>query len=68
MVTRFSFRFSSDDEKAIKSPVNVPDPPQTKFPEISTLSLISIVPPAESIIKLPVPVFVSIVLSFVVPT
>ena len=54
MTARFSFKFSSEDEKAIKSPVKVPDPPQTKLPEISTLSLISIVPPAESIIKLPV--------------
>ena len=59
-------RFSSEDEKAIRSPVNVPFPPQTKFPEISTLSLISIVPPVEFKIKLPVDV--SIVLSLVVPT
>ena len=67
MTARFSFRFTSDDENAIRSPVNVPVPPHTKLPEISTLSLISIVPPAESIIKLPVPVLVSRVLSFVTP-
>jgi len=60
-------RFSSEDEKAIRSPVNVPVPPHIKLPEISTLSLISIVPPAESITKLPVPVLVSIVLSLVTP-
>ena len=68
IATRFSFKFSSEDEKAIRSPVNVPDPPHTKLPDISTLSLISMVPPAESIIRLPVPVLVSIVLSLVVPT
>ena len=67
IATRFSFKVSSDDEKAIRSPVNVPVPPHTKLPEISTLSLISIVPPAESITRLPVPVLVSIVLSFVTP-
>ena len=45
--------------------VNAPD--ISKLPFKSTASLITTVPPAESIVKLPVPDVVVIVLLFVIP-
>ena len=67
ITTRFSFNDSSEDAKAIRSPSNVPDPVQVKLADIARLSFKLTVPPAESMIRLPVAVLVSMVLSFVTP-